>query len=424
LTNTTDASAAVEPRPSRFLRRVLLQLRWGTITALLVLGIMQPSTEDVGLPAWLLVIVFAGYNLLVELVRMRWPRRFSFTWLAGVDLAIAGLLYALAAEAGGPLFVLFVLAVDSAAAGMTLRGTLLYTAAVAVLAGAIDVALPLWAGTPMDVRRLGARLVILALVGAGMAIVMRRLILEQEVARSVRDESERLEAVDQVRATFISTISHDLRTPLTAAGAGLGLLETSLDDRLRDDERELLGNVRRNTGRLNLLIDDLLAFNQLEAGMLRLERDVIDVRTVVTDALSAVHLLIEEKGQRLEVDLPEPLPTEADAHRLEQVLINLLTNAHQHTPTGTRIAVSGRVTADEVVLAVSDTGPGIPQGELERVFQRFHRLSAHGGGSGLGLAIASGIMALHGGRLWVESEPGKGAHFFAALPRYRNGDLV
>ena len=100
MTNTTDASAAVEPRPSRFLRRVLLQLRWGTITALLVLGIIQPSTEDVGLPAWLLVIVFAGYNLLVELVRMRWPRRFSFTWLAGVDLAIAGLLYALVAETG------------------------------------------------------------------------------------------------------------------------------------------------------------------------------------------------------------------------------------------------------------------------------------------------------------------------------------
>ncbi len=392
--------------------------------ALLVLGVMQPSTEDVGLPAWLLVIVFAGYNLLVELVRTRVPRLFSFTWLAALDLAIAGLLYALAAEAGGPLFVLFVLAVDSAAASMTLRGTLLYSAAVAVIAGAIDVALPLWAGTPMDVRRLGARLVILALVGAGMASVMRRLIHEREAARSVRDESERLGELDRVRATFISTISHDLRTPLTAAGAGLGLLETSLDDRLRDDERELLSNVRRNTGRLNLLIDDLLAFNQLEAGTLRLERDVIDVRTVVTDALSVVHLLIEEKGQRLEVDLPEPLPTEADARRLEQVVVNLLTNAQQHTPAGTRIAVSGRVTADEVVLEVSDTGPGIPKEELERVFQRFHRLGARGGGSGLGLAIASGIMALHGGRVWAESEPGNGAHFFAALPRYRNGDLV
>ena len=209
MTSTTDASVAVEPRPSRFLRRVLLQLRWGTIASLLLLGIMQPSTEDVGLPAWLLVIVFACYNLLVELVRTRVPRFFSFTWLAPLDLAIAGLLYALAAEAGGPLFVLFVLAVDSAAASTTLRGTLLYTAAVAVIVGAIDSALPLWAGTPMDVRRLGARLVILALVGAGMAIVMRRLILEREAARSVRDESECLEELDRVRTTFISTISHD-----------------------------------------------------------------------------------------------------------------------------------------------------------------------------------------------------------------------
>ena len=419
-----DVDISGQPGSHRFLRRVLLQLRWGTIAALLALTIMQPSTELVGLPAWVLVIVFAGYNVLVELVRMRWPRLFRFSWLAGVDLAIAGLLYALAAEAGGPLFVLFVLAVDSAAASLTLRSTLLYTAAVAVIAGAIDTALPLWAGTPMDVRRLGARVVILALVGSGMAIVMRRLILERDVTRSVRDESDRLEELDRVRAIFISTISHDLRTPLTATRAGLGLLETSLDDRLRDDERELLSNMRRNTGRLNLLIDDLLAFNQLEAGTLRLEHDVIDVRTIVTDALSSVHLLFEEKGQRLEIDLPEPLPTEADARRLEQVLVNLLTNAQQHTPAGTRIAVSGRVTADEVVLEVSDTGPGIPQEELERVFQRFHRLGARGAGSGLGLAIASGIMALHGGRLWAESEPGSGASFYAALPRYRNGDLV
>ncbi len=130
------------------------------------------------------------------------------------------------------------------------------------------------------------------------------------------------------------------------------------------------------------------------------------------------------QGQQLEVELPEPLPTEADARRLEQVLVNLLTNAHQHTPVGTRIMVSGRSTGDEVVLAVSDTGPGIPQGELERVFQRFHRLGTRGAGSGLGLAIASGIMALHGGRLWAESEPGSGVSFHAALPRYRNGDHV
>jgi len=167
---------------------------------------------------------------------------------------------------------------------------------------------------------------------------------------------------------------------------------------------------------LGLQIDDLLAFNQLEARALRLSREPLDLRDVVRGAQSTMSPLIDAKNQTLRVDLPEPLLVEADPQRLEQAVVNVLANAHQHTPPGTCIEMSGRMLANDIVLTVSDTGPGIPPQELKQVFQRFHRLSGPTGGSGLGLAIARGIMELHGGRIWAESQPGSGTTISMTLP--------
>ena len=420
---TTSEVRPAQPDVYRFLRQALFRLRWITIAALLLITLAQTDTTGVGLPGWALVALFAAYNLLVTLIQMR-VGRLSFAWVALLDVPVAGLLYALAAEAGGPLFVLFVLAVDMAAASLTLRHTLFYTSGVVLLAAVIDSALPLWLGTPMDVRRLGARLVMLALAGAGMAIIARRLILEHEAARSIRDEAAQLEALERLRAQFVSNVSHELRTPLTAARSGVGMVQTSASDRLHPEEVELLGNARRNMERLGLSIDDLLAHNQLASGTLRLDPDFLDLRTVLTRGIAAVHSLVQEKGQTLEVDLPEPLPVEGDAGRLGHMVVNLLANAHQHTPTGSHIMVSGRVTDAEVLLAVRDTGPGIPAAERERIFQRFHRLTSTAGGSGLGLAIAKAIVELHEGRIWVESGAGGGATFWVAVPRSKRAGAL
>ena len=116
------------------------------------------------------------------------------------------------------------------------------------------------------------------------------------------------------------------------------------------------------------------------------------------------------------MELPEALPVEGDARRLKQVIVNVLANAHRHTPPGTRIAISGHADRGEVVLVVRDDGPGIPAAELERVFDRFHRLGPADGGSGLGLATVKGIVELHGGRVWAESRPGEGVALHVALP--------
>lgn len=415
-----DLVLPVQPDLQRFLRRALMALRWITLAVLFLITAMQPTPGLVRLPSWVLVLLFAAVSLLVDLLGAVLPPLRALPTMALLTLPVAALLYALAGEPGGPLFVLFFLTVDYAAASMTLRGTLAYVGATVVIVAAIDPLLPLWMHMATDGRMLVARLVTLALVGAGMALLTRRLVLEQQAHRSVRDEAERLETLDQLRADFIATVSHDLRTPLTAARVGLGMLDTGFGDRLPTDERGLLADARLNVERLHRLIDDLLAYNQLEAGILRLERDLIDLRSVVMEALSSVHALVQDKGQRVEVDLPRPLLVNGDAQRLSQVVVNVLANAHRHTPPGTRIALWGRATDAEVVLVVSDSGPGLPPEEVEAVFRRFHRAGS-AAGSGLGLAIARGIVELHGGRLWAESAPGQGATFRMALPRHHDG---
>jgi len=124
--------------------------------------------------------------------------------------------------------------------------------------------------------------------------------------------------------------------------------------------------------------------------------------------------------------VPGSLPCVGDARRLQQVVVNLLANAHRHTPEGTHIIVRGEATATEAHLSVRDNGPGIPAGEQEVIFRRFYRVPSPivsaVGGSGLGLAIARGMVELHGGRMWAESETGQGATFLVVLPCPVKGD--
>lgn len=411
-----DATLPVESEVHRFLDRTLFPFELATLVILLVLTWIQPGVGRMAVPTWGLILISIGYRLVVEFLRSNFRVLHVFTWKYLLDVPVAAVTYYVGIEAGGPLFVLFFLAITCATASMTLRGSLIYTGVVAILAAAIDLILYPWPPAPQDIRDLGTRLVVLGLFGAGTAILRERLMLQQAVARSNRDEAERLQALDQLRADFVATVSHDLQTPITAARAGLGFLETSAIKRLELPEQELLHNARRNIERLALRIADLLAYNQIEVGNLRLDHELLDLRTVVVGAMSVVHPLILEKGQTLEVDLPEPLPHQGDLRRLEQVIVNLLDNAHTHTPPGTRITIAGYAQAAEVLLSISDNGPGIPTEALANIFQRFHHFTVAEGGSGLGLTIVRRIIDMHDGRIWADSAPGQGTVFHIALP--------
>ena len=156
--------------------------------------------------------------------------------------------------------------------------------------------------------------------------------------------------------------------------------------------------------------------------MCQIAREPVDLRAVVAAALRVAQPLLQEKEQVLELDLPGPLPCRGDMRRLEQVVVNLLANAHRHTPRGTRIAITGAADAHVARLTVADDGPGIPVEEQEAIFRRFYRVGAAGDGSGLGLAIVRRLVELHGGQIAVESAPGAGARFHLTLPAAAAGD--
>ncbi|HEV2460997.1 MAG TPA: ATP-binding protein [Ktedonobacterales bacterium] len=142
----------------------------------------------------------------------------------------------------------------------------------------------------------------------------------------------------------------------------------------------------------------------------------LDLREVALGAVSTLRPLLDEKRQCVQVEMPAPLSYGGDARRLEQVLVNLIANAHEHAPAGTNIAITGHVQPHELIIEVFDDGPGIPAEEREHIFERFHRLAPTRRGSGLGLAIARSIVQLHGGRIWAESASATGVRFRLALP--------
>jgi signal transduction histidine kinase len=349
--------------------------------------------------------------------RARWFE--SYARMALLDLAVASIVYFLDYSPGGPLFVLFYLGLISAGLTMSMRNTIVYTAVVLAVVALITPSLPGWRASNEDLRQISARLITFSLVGIGTALLMRRL--QQEIAQSqqMREEAIRMEELTRLRTEFVDSVSHDLQTPLTAVRAGLGMLTLGAHTQLSDDEQRILENARRNVERLGRLIDDLLAYNQLETGTLRLDASTIDLRMVVQRAADAVELLMREKQQDLTVTLNRPLPIHGDSHRLDQVFVNLLVNAHRHTPRGTHIAVTDNSADDDVIICVHDTGPGVPADEVDQIFERYHRLTTVGSSSGLGLAIARGIVRLHGGRIWASSSPGAGMTICVALPGAR-----
>jgi two-component system sensor histidine kinase KdpD len=238
-----------------------------------------------------------------------------------------------------------------------------------------------------------------------------RFASEAETAR-VSAESERL------RNALLSSVSHDLRTPLgVIQGAASTLLDAqaSLDDATRED---LVETIREEADRLNRRVRNLLDMTRLEAGSPPLDVEWQSVEEIVGSALERVER--DAAKPRVSVRLPPALPLVAcDGALLELVLVNLLENALKHAPAGTPIEVAAAETERELILSVLDRGPGIPEPERERVFEKFYRSPAARGaeGVGLGLAICRAIVRAHTGRIWVENRPDGGAGFHVALPR-------
>lgn len=236
-------------------------------------------------------------------------------------------------------------------------------------------------------------------------------------ALAYQDVTDLLRAM-QVQDAFVSSVSHELRTPLSSVMGYLELL--SEHEGLPGEVTAQLNIVERNVLRLRALLSDLLDVAQAREGTLRLERSAIDLTALAREAAQAVLPAAAEAGLDVVVEGPDSLVVDVDGQRLRQVLDNLLSNAVKYSarPGQVRVAVVRR--DDAVEVAIHDTGVGIPAGEVEKVFDRFFRgasaLGQHLPGTGLGLNIVRSIVESHGGRITLDSEPGRGSTFLVVLP--------
>lgn len=244
------------------------------------------------------------------------------------------------------------------------------------------------------------------------ALAIERLTLAEE-----REEANRRMDQEAMRSTLLSSVSHDLRTPLgTITGAASTLLdpEAHLEEGVR---RELLESIQGEAERMHRLVTNLLDITRLESGHIALQKEWTPLEEVVGSALNRMEETL--RNHPVTVALPANLPpVPLDGLLMEQVLVNLLDNAAKHSPPDTPIEIKAWSVGTSVTLLVADHGPGLVEGEEERIFEKLFRGSCHGkeAGAGLGLAICKAIVAAHGGRITAGNRPRGGAQFLVTLP--------
>lgn len=242
--------------------------------------------------------------------------------------------------------------------------------------------------------------------------------------QELQTANERLQELDRLKSAFVSVASHELRTPMTSIKSYVENMLDGVTGALTEKQSQYLDRIRYNVDRLTRMIGDLLDLSSIEAGRVELRLEPLPVPGFIDDIIENLRAISADKAVALEVRHQCASPSiRADRDKLAQVLTNLIGNAIKFTPPGGTIQIATREKDDGFLqICVSDTGCGIGPEELPRVFEKFfrgHSTPTDVRGAGLGLAIVKSLVELHGGRVWVESTPGAGSHFFFTLPLHR-----
>jgi signal transduction histidine kinase/CheY-like chemotaxis protein len=245
------------------------------------------------------------------------------------------------------------------------------------------------------------------------AIAIDNATLFNEIQRAYRE----LQELDRLKSEFINIASHELRTPLAVVRAYAELTETETNDTGRD----FLTILEQSVDQMEAIVNDMVNLEHLERGAATLQMTLLDLAELIRQVSQRFIPLVHAKQQHLAVNLPQSLPLiPGDWRKLDLVIANLLSNAVKFTPPEGRIEVRAWTESEHVVVAVVDTGIGIPAEVQERVFDRFYQVQAsltrEHGGLGIGLSIVKGMVELHRGRVWLESTPGVGSTFYFSLP--------
>jgi len=248
--------------------------------------------------------------------------------------------------------------------------------------------------------------------------------LEQKVADRTAElmiANEKLKDLDKLKSDFVSNVSHELRTPLTAIKGSVDNMLDGITGSLNEKQTRYLGRVKSNSDRLARLINDLLDLSRIEAGI-NLKPSNLSLVSIAKEVAETLRPVASEKQIEIGIEAPDnSLTAWADPDRISEVLMNLVGNAIKFTPTLGKVTISLHRNGNESVkVSVEDTGPGIPSEEAARIFDKFYQVTQtekqKTRGTGLGLSIAKALVELHGGKIWLESEAGKGSMFCFTLP--------
>lgn len=245
--------------------------------------------------------------------------------------------------------------------------------------------------------------------------------IAKDITEKKRFEA-RLKELDKMKSDFVSNVSHELRTPLTAIKGSVDNMLDGITGSLNEKQIRYLTRVKSNSDRLSRLINDVLDLSRIEAGGIDLKRTYLSLVPLTQEVIESLKSVATEKLISLEVSYPDnSVNAWADRDKVTQVLLNLLGNAVKFTSPHGKVIVDIHTNGDEwVQISVADTGPGIGAEEANKIFDKFYQVSQvkqqKTKGTGLGLAISKALVEMHGGRIWVESEVGKGSTFSFTLP--------
>jgi signal transduction histidine kinase len=251
-----------------------------------------------------------------------------------------------------------------------------------------------------------------------LSIAVKNVLFTQEL----KEANEELMHLDQLKSDFLATMSHELRTPLTSIIGYSDMLLSGMTGEVSEKQQSFLRSILSSGESLLNLINDILDLTKIEAGKLELNVEPVHLRGVLVSVLSVVKPRANEKGLKITTFLPKDLPPlHADAAKLGQILMNLITNAIKYTPDKGRVSIEARVRGGEVEIRVTDSGIGISPEDQERIFERFTQVDSSAtrsqGGTGLGLAITKDLIELHRGTITVQSELGQGSSFVFSIPK-------
>ncbi len=248
--------------------------------------------------------------------------------------------------------------------------------------------------------------------------------LLEERNAEMRRTNEELKRVDQLKSDLVSMVSHELRTPLATIKEFTSILVDQIAGPVTKDQQEYLAIVQANVDRLARIIDDLLDMSKIEAGRVLLNKTLVHVDPLLEHVIQSLRPLAESRKIAIEQEVGSPVAgIFADSDRITQVLVNLISNAIKYTNDGGRVTIGVSEQQNEVQFNITDTGVGIAEENLPKLFEKFQRFRRPGDnsgvkGTGLGLAISKRLIEIHGGRIWATSQPGKGSVFSFTVPKY------